>query len=93
MGAHEVAPSGSFNFREAFVAGTLGMMIDSPAGRQRLIPAGMTADDYDVNFFPSKSGEVARGSQWGTDGYGITKGQPTSGPGLGDGEAFGEHVM
>ena len=73
MWEHEVAPSGSFNFREAFVAGTLGMMIDSPAGRQRLIPAGMSADDYDVNFFPTKSGEAARGSQWGTDGYGITK--------------------
>ena len=70
---HGVAPSGSFNFREAFVAGTLGMMIDSPAGRQRLIPAGMSADDYDVNFFPTKTGETISGSQWGTDGYGITK--------------------
>ena len=73
---HGVAPSGSFNFREAFVAGTLGMMIDSPAGRQRLIPAGMSADDYDVNFFPTKSGEAVSGSQWGTDGYGITKDSP-----------------
>jgi len=70
---HEVIPAGAFNFREAFVAGTLGMMIDSPAGRQRLIPAGMTADEYDVNFFPSKSGETVMGSQWGTDGYGITQ--------------------
>ncbi len=70
---HEVIPAGSFNFREAFVAGTLGMMIDSPAGRQRLIPAGMSADEYDVNFFPSKSGETVMGSQWGTDGYGITQ--------------------
>ncbi|MCY3781170.1 MAG: sugar ABC transporter substrate-binding protein [Chloroflexi bacterium] len=70
---HEVIPAGSFNFREAFVAGTLGMMIDSPAGRQRLIPAGMSADEYDVNFFPSKAGETVMGSQWGTDGYGITQ--------------------
>ena len=70
---HGVGPSGSFNFREAFVAGTLGMMIDSPAGRQRLIPAGMSADDYDVVFFPTKTGEAAPGSQWGTDGYGITQ--------------------
>ena len=49
------------------------MMIDSPAGRQRLIPAGMSADDYDVVFFPTKTGEAVSGSQWGTDGYGITQ--------------------
>ena len=47
-------------------------MIDSPAGRQRLIPAGMSAADYDVVFFPTKMGDGPKGSQWGTDGYGVT---------------------
>ena len=69
---HEVIPAGSFNFREAFVAGTLGMMIDSPAGRQRLIPAGMTADEYDVNFFPTKAARMS----WARNGARTVTGSP-----------------
>lgn len=70
---HQVAPSGDFNRREAFAAGTLGMMADSPSTRKTLISAGLSPDDYDITFFPSPTGKVVIGSQWGTDGYGITK--------------------
>ena len=73
---HNVAPSGAFSMREAFVAGTLGMYADSPAGREALVALEMSPDDYDVNFFPTKTGEAVSGSQWGTDGYGITQDSP-----------------
>ena len=88
MWEHGVAPTGSFNFREAFVAGTLGMMIDSPAGRQRLIPAGMSADDYDVNFFPTKVGRGGQRLPMGHRRLRHHQGQRTPGFGLGNGEAL-----
>ncbi len=70
---YEVSTSDStFNAEAAFAAGTLGMMPGAPATRESLIPAGVNTTDYNINFWPSNTGDVIKGSIWGTDGYGIT---------------------
>jgi multiple sugar transport system substrate-binding protein len=69
---HEVAPSGDFPTTEQLAAGNLGMMAGAPATREELIPAGVEIDEYNINFWPTNTGEVVKGSIWGTDGYGIT---------------------
>lgn len=70
---YQVAPSGDFSADEAFAAGTLAMYPGSPSSREALIPAGMTPENYDVTFWPTRTGSDVHGSIWGTDGYGITQ--------------------
>jgi multiple sugar transport system substrate-binding protein len=66
-----VAPSGDFPTTEQFAAGNLAMFGAAPAKREGLIPAGVETDQYNINYWPTNTGEVIKGSIWGTDGYGI----------------------
>lgn len=70
----EVAPSGDFPTIENFAAGNLAMFGGAPATREGLVPADVSTDDYNINFWPSNTGQAVKGSIWGTDGYGITTG-------------------
>ncbi|MCC6803941.1 MAG: sugar ABC transporter substrate-binding protein [Anaerolineae bacterium] len=69
---HGVAPSGDFSPEAAFAAGTLAMFPAAPATREGLLASGMSADQYDVAYWPTKTGDGTHGTIWGTDGYGIT---------------------
>ena len=68
---HKVAPSGDFKAAEMFAGGKLGMFAGSPTTRGQLSPTGIKTTDFDVNFWPTNTGQIVKGSIWGCDGYGV----------------------